>query len=578
MRWGGAPAVGRDRVVALGLFAVAVVALGLAEIAVLPTDGPVPFGLLVLVPLFGWVYAATGLLAWVRRPSNRMGPLLCAGGLMWIAAGAVNTVVPVFVAVGLVTMTVTIALAVHALLAFPSGRLPDLVSRGLVVSIYVVALVLQAPLYLYDGSQPPPFDVLLIADRPDLVVLGHDVQAYAGLVVLVAAGAVLARRLVVADRAHRRVLAPVYASGAVVVVGVTASVHLARLFGINPLVRGVLQLALLGALPVAFVAGVLLGGFARTGELEELGAWLGASGDRPSLRDALARTLGDPRLTLAFPVADGWVDAAGAAVELPAPSAGQGVVTVTREGRPVGAITYDAVLIADAASVRAAGRVVAIAVDYERLTAQLLASQEQLRDSRTRLVEAGDRERRRLAQDLHDRLQGRLTLLALRVGSARPGDDLTLIRRGLDETITELRWLVQGVMPSLLVERGLIAAVEDMADRLPIRTVVDLDGADRLDSARLPASVEGTAYHVVAEALTNAVKHAGANELTVAIGQQAGQLRILVADDGVGGAAPAGGAGLRGMADRVNALGGRLVIDSPPGAGTRLLVEMPCGS
>ena len=150
--------------------------------------------------------------------------------------------------------------------------------------------------------------------------------------------------------------------------------------------------------------------------------------------------------------------------------------------------------------------------------------------SRTRLVEAGDRERRLLAQDLHDRLQGRLTLLALRVGNAAPGADLTEIRRGLDESITELRWLVQGVMPALLVERGLLAAVEDMTDRLPLRTVLDFDEVTGRDvngpgvngrdlngrdvdghdvtghgvDGRLPSSVEGTAYSVIAEGLNNA--------------------------------------------------------------------------
>ena len=280
----------------------------------------------------------------------------------------------------------------------------------------------------------------------------------------------------------------------------------------------------------------------------------------------------------------GWVDADGLAVDLPDAGSLRRAVSVKLDERPVAAIVYDATLIADPEPVRAAGRVAAIALDRERLTAQLLASQEELRDSRTRLVEAGDRERRRLAQDLHDRLQGRLTLLALRVGSASPGDDLSEIRRGLDESITELRWLVQGVMPSLLVERGLLAAVEDMTDRLPLRTVLDLDEVAVLDvngnrvDDRLPSSVEGTAYSVIAEALTNAVKHSAASTLTVLIRRDDGRLRIEITDDGVGGARPSGGTGLRGMSDRVQALGGTLVIDSPPGAGTRVRVEMACAS
>jgi signal transduction histidine kinase len=221
------------------------------------------------------------------------------------------------------------------------------------------------------------------------------------------------------------------------------------------------------------------------------------------LRDALARTLGDPTVRLAYRFGQAWVDADGVGVELPDTGSGRGVEVVELDRRPVGAIVYDADLFDDPEPVRAAGRVVAIALDRQRLPAQLLASQEELRDSRTRLVEAGDHERRRLAQDLHDRLQGRLTLLALRVGNAVPGDDLVDIRCGLDESITELRWLVQGVMPALLLERGLVAAVEDMADRAPIRTVLDLgEDGHRLDEARLPEPVEGTAYAVIAEALT----------------------------------------------------------------------------
>jgi len=558
------------------LLAVSVAGLALMEIALLPTGGPVAFGLLVLVPVTGCEYVAIGLLAWARRPGNRMGPLLCAGGLMWIAAGAVNVEIPVVMAVGLVTITVPIAFEVHALLAFPSGRLPDAVSRVLVIAGYVVTLVLQAPLYVF-GPQPP-FNVLLIADRPNLVRLGHRVQSVAGLVVLVAAAVVLLHRLVTADRSRRRVLAPVYAYGAVCITGITLSVNLARMFGLDPVVLGVIQLGLSAVLPVAFLGGVLRGGFARTAELEELAAWLGGSGAaRPALRDALARAVGDRTLTLAFHVGEVWVGVDGVTVQRPEPGDGRGAVTIELHGRSVGRISYDAALIPSPEPVRAAGRVVAIAIERERLTAQLLASQAQLRESRARLVEAGNQERRRLAQDLHDRLQGRLTLLALQVGSAVPGDDLGAIRAGLDETITELRWLVHGVMPALLVERGLAAAIEDMADRLPIRTVVHLD-ADAQNGPRLPSSVESTAYYVVAEALTNAVKHAAASTLTVWIARPNGRLHIEVADDGVGGAAPGGGAGLRGMADRVHALGGRLVIDSPPGLGTRVCVEMHCVS
>ena len=581
----GRPGGSRQLPTALFLLAVAVAAIAAGEIALLAAYGTgAPFALLVLVPLVGCVYTAAGILAWIRRPANRMGPLLCIAGLVWLAASAVNIAIPAFIAVGSITQTLPTALAVHTLLAYPSGRLRTTASRVLTIAVYVATLVLQAPLYLFGAAWSDP-SVLLVADRPDLIALGSRVQGAAGFVILVATGGLLIGRLITSDRRRRRVLLPVYGCGAVVLVGMTSSATLARALGIDPLTLGTFQLFLNMVLPAAFVTGLLIGGFERTSELDQLGEWLGSPDEqRPSLRDALSRTVGDPTLTLTYRVGTKWVDADGVADELPETGSDRRAVLVELDDRPVAAIVYDATLIADAEPVRAAGRVAAIALDRERLTAQLLASQEELRESRTRLVEAGDQERRRLAQDLHDRLQGRLTLLALRVGSAAPGTDLTEIRRGLDESITELRWLVQGVMPSLLVERGLLAAVEDMTDRLPLRTVLDLDEDDLLDvnghdvGARLPASVEGTAYSVIAEALTNAVKHAAATTVTVVIRRDGGRLRIEIIDDGVGGAGPAGGSGLRGMTDRVQALGGTLVIDSPPGAGTRVLVEMACAS
>ncbi len=570
----------RPRPVGLAFFAVTIVAAVVAEVALTLQANPGPGGwTTALSPLSGLVYVAAGLVAWTRRPRNRMGPLLCVGGLLWLASGAVYIDNPLLFGLGLVAQTAPIAFVVHALLAYPSGRLRGAASWVLTVAIYVAALVLQAPLYLFRtlGSEPA---VLWLGARPDIVAVVRPRQSVVGLAVLGATAVVLARRVIAADPSQRRVLLPVYASGIVVVLLVTSVVNVLRLLGLNsgPVVD-LFQTVVLCLVPVAFVTGVLLGGFARTGELDELAEWLGSSGARPDLQYAVARTLGDPSVRLAHRFGEGWVDENGITVQLPAERSTQAAAFVELEGRPVGAILYDSTLIPDAGPVDAAGRVVAIALDRQRLTAQLLASQEELRESRTRLVEAGDHERRRLAQDLHDRLQGRLILLALRVGNALPGDDLGEIRRGLDESITELRWLVQGVMPALLMERGLTAAVEDLADRVPIRTVLDF-GGDHHEGRdeRLPASVEGTAYAVIAEALTNAVKHSAASLIVVTVRREPTHLQIKVADDGVGGAGPSGGLGLRGMSDRVQALGGRLQIESPPTAGTQVLAELPCAS
>ncbi len=162
-----------------------------------------------------------------------------------------------------------------------------------------------------------------------------------------------------------------------------------------------------------------------------------------------------------------------------------------------------------------------------------------------------------------------------RVGNTHLGDDLDDIRRGLDDSVTELRWLVQRVMPALLMDRGLMAAVEDLADRVPIRTVLQFGDLDASTRERFPELVEGTAYAVIAEALTNAVTHSAATLIVITVGREQDYLRVQVADEGVGGVAPAGRMGLRGMTDRVQALGGRLEIESPPAVGTRVVAELP---
>jgi signal transduction histidine kinase len=322
---------------------------------------------------------------------------------------------------------------------------------------------------------------------------------------------------------------------------------------------------------------------ARTGAIEELGAWLGSDeADRPDLATALAATLGDPSFELVFwdTSVCGYVDAAGRAARLPEEVADRGALEVTVAGRRVGAIVYDATLIADEELLRAAGRVVALALDRERLTVELRASRERLRVSRARILEAADAERRRIAHDLHDGLQTRLVLLALQANdvhydaTASPSVRVRAaeLLSGLDDAIAELRELAQGVVPATLTERGLYAAAEDLADRFPIPIRVELDAA----RAPLPAVVETTAYFVLSEALANALKHSRAEALELRIERRNGHLEIEVSDDGIGGAGGTGGTGLRGIADRVEALEGRLTVDSPPGGGTRVLAQVPC--
>jgi signal transduction histidine kinase len=220
--------------------------------------------------------------------------------------------------------------------------------------------------------------------------------------------------------------------------------------------------------------------------------------------------------------------------------------------------------------------------DFAELAAQALANAEarqQLAASRARIVEAGDAERRRLERNLHDGAQQRLVSLALNLRLAARACDPTdessrsaFDRAGeeLAQALEELRELARGIHPAVLSDRGLEPAIEALAARtpVPVRWAIELE-------QRLPEPVEAAAYYVVAEALTNAAKHARASEVSVRIARTNGLAEIEVADDGIGGAGAEGGSGLRGLADRVEALGGRLRLDSPIGSGTTVRAEIP---
>ncbi|MDQ3450603.1 MAG: sensor histidine kinase, partial [Actinomycetota bacterium] len=189
-RWASSRAL-RPSLVALG--ATAAVLIGVAA-ALLGESVAGPFWVLMLFPLVGVVYVSAGLVAWLRRPANRFGGLLVLAGLVVVVSGLQNTDVPVLRAVGTVIAVVPIAAVVHLLLAFPSGRVRGWDSRVIVVAAYSATVVLQAPAYLF-ASSPPPDGLLWIASRPDLVELGSRLNSAAGIVVLTAAAAVLARRL-----------------------------------------------------------------------------------------------------------------------------------------------------------------------------------------------------------------------------------------------------------------------------------------------------------------------------------------------------------------------------------------------
>lgn len=564
---------------ALLMLAVCAVGLGGLQLALtLPGAGGLWWAHLVVAGVF-WTYAAAGLLAWHRRPGNPLGLLVTSGGLAVLAGSLGNTDVPALMAIGAVTATVVLAVTVHLLLAFPSGRLRGRADRAVVAAGYTVSLLLQAPHYLFDPDVAPP---LAVADAPGAAEAGVWVQRTAGAAVVLAAAVLLSRRIADARPAHRRVLAPLAAYGVFALITVPLrAIALEPAFG--PITAAVVQFVVLAGVPVAFALAMLRGGFAREGALEELAVRLGDTHDaRRDLPGMLGRTLGDESIEVLYwmPGGQGWVDPSGRPAALPLPEH-RASVEVTASGERIGAIVYDAYLLADPETVRAAGRVMALALERERLLARLLAQRHALIASRARIVAAADRERRRIARNLHDGMQVRLVLQALEAqriaAAAGPGalaGQAEALRRGLDATAAELRAFVHELMPPALIERGLCAAAEDLADRMPLPTALHAD----LDGAALPPGVESTAYFLIAEGLANALKHARAGQLSVRIGRERDLLVVEVHDDGVGGAALDSGHGLRGLADRVHALGGVLRVDSAASCGTHLRAELPCAS
>jgi signal transduction histidine kinase len=297
------------------------------------------------------------------------------------------------------------------------------------------------------------------------------------------------------------------------------------------------------------------------------------------VREMLAERLGDRTLNIAYwlPDRDSFVDERGHRVELPVPGSGRAWTAVEREGRRVAAIVHDAELDATPELVHAAASASALALDNERLKADLRARVEELRVSRRRIVEAADDARRRIERDLHDGAQQRLVALALdlRMLRAQLGDhqaaaSVERIGETLAGALEELRELARGIHPGVLADRGLPAAIEALVARAPLP--VDWDVAVE---ERPPPAIEAAAYFVVAESLTNVVKYANASSASVRVRRRGDELEVVVVDEGVGGARMEAGSGLRGLSDRVAALEGELALDSPLGGGTRVEARIP---
>jgi signal transduction histidine kinase len=381
----------------------------------------------------------------------------------------------------------------------------------------------------------------------------------------------------------RRAMAPILWSGVAMLVILAAALgtDAAGVSRVTDLL-GWLSLLVFASVPWVFLIGLVRSRVARAGAVSELLLRLGEAPGTGSLRCRLADALGDRSLQLVFWLEDKrkWVDSDGHVVELPAEGdPARAWTAVELEGRRVGAIVHDVTLCEDPELLGSVAAAAGLAMENERLQAQLRARVEELRTSRARIVEAGTHERRRLERNLHDGAQQRLVALSLtlRLAQGKVHKDpekatelLDAAQQELTLALGELRELARGIHPAVLSDRGLGAALEALAGRAPIE--VDLA---EIPGDRLPEAIEAAAYFVVAEALTNVAKYAHASQATVRVMRRNGHAVVEVADDGIGGADPDRGSGLKGLADRVSALDGSMSLDSPAGAGTRLRAEIP---
>ncbi|WP_332642909.1 ATP-binding protein [Aeromicrobium sp.] len=309
-------------------------------------------------------------------------------------------------------------------------------------------------------------------------------------------------------------------------------------------------------------------------------AGLGTGGPDDTVRDALRRALADPDLEIVYTQVGrgGWISGLGEQTARPGPDGCRAFTPIDRGGKPIAGLAHDPRLLRHPKRLRAAVDAASLALDNERLKAQLRAELLEAQASRTRIIDVGDRALQRLERNLHDGAQQRLVGLALmfRLASRRAAGDPELTAllddaaHELSDAIAELRELTRGILPAIVGDTGLRGALESLAERpgVPVDLHVDLPD-------RLPEVVEVAAYYLVTEALTNANKHAVASRVTVRARVVDETLRATVIDDGIGGAKQSQGSGLQGLADRIGALGGEFEIDSPPECGTTVTVDIP---
>ena len=500
-------------------------------------------GAIILADLaVGWTFIGGGISLRAFRPRSRAGLLMAIVGVAWFAGTIWPSVEflhrgPLF----------------HLLATYPTGRL-DWRGAGIGSRLRLVAI---AAVYAVNLSR--------LGGDPTVGV------AFATALISLGAGAVVGRR----GMMHRARLSTAVVATALGVIVLAASI--ARLMGAPLGVGGLFVYdAVLVAAGVAIALDLLASRWSD-GLLTKAVVDLGDSTVAGSVRDRLRRVLGDPSLVLAYAVEgrpESFVDELGQPITLPQPSPGRAITPTVVGGGQTGFVVHDAAVLDDPRLIGALSAAAELAMSNSSLQVEVRARVAEVAASRERLVQAADSQRRRLEKRLRSGAARRLDRVAELVTQLEPVDDetdraITAFREELDRARTELADFGRGVHPATLTRDGLAAALADLVRRTP------LDVRLSVRTERIDPLAEATLYFVCSEALSNAAKHAGSVKIAVDLQQADRSVRLVVSDDGRGGARLTTRGGLRGLADRVEALGGTFELDSQPGAGTTLRVVLP---
>jgi signal transduction histidine kinase len=492
---------------------------------------------------------------------------LLAADLQWASSHALWTL-------GFLLEGLWGALLVQVVMTFPEGRPWSPGARVVIAGAYAAAFggQLVGAFVLPDSR-----DVLSVVPQQTLADAVDRAQGILGIAIGLTVLFLLVGRLRVLRGPARRAQAPLLAAAGLTVLAIVPCLVWVSATGENAPTLETIGRAVSLLIPLGVVAGIVWSRLRRS-EASKLVVEL-QTGRATSLRERLAHALGDPTLEVAYRLDDGrYVDATGRLLELPH-GPNRAVTPLTARGEEVAALVHDPALLDELALVESVRATAGLVLENERLAAEVRAQLAEVRASRTRIVAATDAERRRIERNLHDGAQQRLVTLSVALGlaasrgDAANSDVLSRAQDDVEDAIVELRELARGIHPTLLRDEGLEAAIEALARRTPLPVTIEGSVGERLSDP-----VELAAYFFVSEALTNVVKHASASGASVRFGREAGTLRVVVADDGVGGARAAADSGLAGLRDRLEALDAKLVVESEPGRGTRIRTEIPCES